>query len=190
MALGAILTAGIPAVASLIGNIFGSKTAQKAQREASGVEERLADRAIEEARQEREYNRARDLEREGYDRGQYADFLNRVSPYSTAGAGAINRLSQALGGQAVNVPNYMVAAPGPVTITPNQTPQQQAAGQGWREQAGLPASGGLESMGGIETPMNAQGMESWRAPDGEIRQFPASMAAQLEAKGAVRVGAR
>lgn len=190
MALPAVAVAAIPAVASLIGSIFGSKTAQKAQREASGVEERLADRAIEEARQEREYNRARDLEREGYDRGQYADFLNRVSPYSAAGAGAVNRLSQALGGQAVNVPNYMVARPGPVTVTPNQTPIQAATGQGWRGENTEPMRPMPGSTSGLETPMNAQGMESWRAPDGEIRQFPASMAAQLEAKGAVRVGAR
>ena len=98
----AVIGAGIGAVSS----IFGAKKQSSAVKEAAQTESKYTAEALADARAEREYqrqmeDRARNdaLETRDYSRGQYRDYVGRLSPFATAGTQAVNRLSKNLAGQ-------------------------------------------------------------------------------------------
>ena len=154
----------IPAAATALGSIFGSKSQRKSQKEALKQEKRYTDLALQDAREVRAYDRTRADEDRAYERGRYADerdfergryteerdfgrkqhagYLDRLSPYSRAGAGAVTGLAA----------STARAMPGVV-----------------------PTSGGGR-------------MVQIQAPNGQIREVPESHAQHYVSKGGVVVG--
>ncbi len=98
-----------------------------------------------------------DLQRNIYEQNR-----NDQMPWLNAGRGAVSTLSQLMGVNGIN----------PASTFSQTSPQPQQAVQ--RSPLAALAGGG-------------GGMVNMRAPDGSTRPVPAAMAAQLEARGAVRV---
>lgn len=118
-----LLQFGVPAVVGAAGMVAGSKMNSSANKTASKYEYDATMKALEDAKAEREYNRAKDDEQRTYERGeladnknytrgQYADYLGRLKPYEAAGAGAVNSFAARLpGAMAATVPTTS-GAPG------------------------------------------------------------------------------
>lgn len=110
--VGMAIGAGIGA----LGSIFGAKVQSGASKKASQFEYDAQTRALDEAKAERDYNRSRDeqaradaLERQAYERrmgeegrdysrGQYANYLGRLAPFSEGGTRAFTGLTRSLPG--------------------------------------------------------------------------------------------
>jgi Ni/Co efflux regulator RcnB len=86
--------------------IYGTRQQSNAHRDASRMEQDSFRRAEDAAREDRDYNRRRDEERQGYDRrfaedersyrrGQFADYQGRLAPFRDVGVNALPRLSRA-----------------------------------------------------------------------------------------------
>jgi hypothetical protein len=100
--VGMALAAGIGGVSTLM----GSRSQSSAVRDSSRIEQDALRRAENAAREERDYNRRRDEERQayergfaederGYRRGQFADYQGRLAPFRDVGVNALPRLSRA-----------------------------------------------------------------------------------------------
>lgn len=154
----------IPLIAAGVGGaatVISSRSQQGAQRDASRIEGHYTDRALEDARQQREYEQKRDEEQRTYDRsrydtetaysrgkyaeerdhdrGQFANYLGRLDPYAKVGAGAVTGLGASL-----------------------PTPQSQR-------------------------PTMGDGMIKIQAPTGEIREVPEAHAQHFLSLGGKRV---
>jgi hypothetical protein len=90
--VGMALAAGIGGVSTLM----GSRSQSSAVRDSSRIEQDALRRAENAAREERDYNRRRDEERQayergfaederGYRRGQFADYQGRLAPFRDVG---------------------------------------------------------------------------------------------------------
>lgn len=93
--VGMVVGAGLGAVAS----IFGAKSQQKSQRQALRQEAKYTDQALADAREARAYDRRQADEARTYERGQYADYLGRLAPFSRAGQRAVTDLSASTAAQ-------------------------------------------------------------------------------------------
>lgn len=147
------------------GNIYASRTAASANRDAAQLEYEATQQALADARAQREYEQKRDEEQQQYERGryaeerdytrgiygeerdygrgQYANYLGRLDPYAKAGTRATARLED---------------------ILTQSRPMNPAAGPA--------ASGGTVRL---------------KAPTGEVRDVPVAMAESYLNRGAVRV---
>lgn len=107
---GPLLIAAVPAAIGAVSSIFGAKSQSNASKRAAEVEAKSSSEALADARAQREYEQERDRENtaytrqqvEGdktYTRGQYADYLGRLTPYANAGAKAVSGLSANFAGR-------------------------------------------------------------------------------------------
>ncbi len=113
-AMGGPVGMAIGAGVGLLGSLFGAKSQSKAIDKASQVEERYNNRALDEARAERDYTRGRDeeqrnydrkerqseidrlLEQRAYDRGEQVNYRDRLQPFVDPGVRAVGRLDRGL----------------------------------------------------------------------------------------------
>lgn len=92
----------IPTAVAGATQIYGARTMANANRDASQLEYDATMRALEDAKEDRDYTRKTAEEQRAYDRQQYADYRNRMQPYERAGSAATDRLSSVL---AQHLPN-------------------------------------------------------------------------------------
>ena len=121
--LSPILRTAIP----VAGTVVSSYLQNRGNTEAARIEAESLDKALQQEKEEQLYQRGKEKEQTGYDRGQYANYLGRLDPYAQAGPPAVTRLQDVLGrpGAIPSVGN------GPmVTLrSPNGQTQQVAADQ-------------------------------------------------------------
>lgn len=89
---GDLLRYGLP----VAGGLIGQRMASNADRDAAEMELAATREALADAREQRDYDRARGDEQRGYDRGQYANYLARLEPFRAYQAPAMSRLEALL----------------------------------------------------------------------------------------------
>ncbi len=155
--LGGPVGIAIGAGAGLLASIFGSKSQAKSADKALAAETSYGNRALDAAREERDYQRSQDTylreqnertratqdEERAFARGEKASYRERLSPFRSAGVNAVNRLDRSLAGNMA---------------------------------ASVPTNGS-----------SAGGMVQMKAPNGFVKAIPAHLVGAAEAKGAVRI---
>lgn len=120
-----ILKYGIP----VLGDVLGQRAQSNAQNEATRAQAEYLEKALEAAREEqqyrrgfdeneRDYSRGRYTEERDYGRGQYANYLGRLSPYSSAGADAVGRASALLTTSRYRPEGQTIPGAAPVSAPP------------------------------------------------------------------------
>jgi uncharacterized protein YlxW (UPF0749 family) len=137
--LGTVIGAGIGAVAS----IFGNKKQSSAGKYAANVQSQAAQRALDYEREqaayerqkyeeERDYTRRQREEQLAYGRQQYANYLDRLSPYTQAGSKAVTQYERQTAPMVAATVPSMARGGGMVTLksptgSVRQVPAAQAA---------------------------------------------------------------
>lgn len=89
----------IPAIttgAQSVTGLIGARVQSNAERDAARIQADYLNRALDVEKENEAYRRRIDEEREGYRRGQRADYLGRLQPYNEAGTAAVGRASNLL----------------------------------------------------------------------------------------------
>jgi len=79
-------------------NLYGQHMANSASADAARIQTEFLEKALEVEKENERYRRSTTEEERGYTRGQRADYLGRLQPYSAAGTAATTRASALLSG--------------------------------------------------------------------------------------------
>lgn len=145
MPLAALSVGAGTAIAGALGAgaaVAGARSSQRAQRDASRMEMDATNRALQDAREQRAYEQKRDederayrrsldeqefgryTEKRDYDRGQYANYLGRLQPYSATGSTAVANL----GASVTRALPAAVPAAGGSAMVKIQAPEEYGGG--------------------------------------------------------------